>query len=295
MAHAQSPEGEIASITGQGEYRHGQQGAWTPAAVKQKLFPLDWLQTLDLSRMVIRFGDGSTEFIGPNSQFHVVKVATPADPKTILELNKGRMWSQSKTSPGGLEIRTGTALAAMRGTDWELVMDGEVTVLSVFSGEVEFSNEQGGVTVRPNEQARAEKGKAPVKLLLRTLARAHPVGECLHGGSAPLRRTRSALRRDRLAGPRRPARRGVCERPCPRRRERCARRRLPAAADFEVYRGEFAAARAALERGARRFSQDARFEVAAGAARAVRWRRREGAHPCRRPRSRKTPILPMRW
>ena len=79
-AFAQSPEGEVASLTGKGEYRHGQQGGWSPAAVKQPLFALDWLQTLDMSRMVLRFADGSTEFIGPNSQFHVVKVATTADP-----------------------------------------------------------------------------------------------------------------------------------------------------------------------------------------------------------------------
>ncbi len=167
-AFAQAHEGEIASIVGKGEYRHGHEAGWSPAAVKQKLFALDWLQTLDMSRMVLRFSDGSTDFIGPNSQFHVVKVATPADAKTILELNKGRMWSQSKTTPGGLEVRTGSALAAIRGTDWELVVDGDSTILSVFSGEVEFSNEQGAVLVKPNEQARAEKGKAPVKLLLRT-------------------------------------------------------------------------------------------------------------------------------
>ena len=263
LAHAQSPEGEIASITGQGEYRHGQQGAWTPAAVKQKLFPLDWLQTLDLSRMVIRFGDGSTEFIGPNSQFHVVKVATPADPKTILELNKGRMWSQSKTSPGGLEIRTGTALAAVRGTDWELVTDGEVTVLSVFSGEVEFSNEQGGVTVRPNEQARAEKGKAPVKLLLGTSR------ERIQWVSAFTVDPRRYAERDpRYAAIDSQVRDGRLAEGYANARALADASDAPAAAflllsDFEVYRGEFAAARAALERGARRFPQDARFEVSA--------------------------------
>src|SRR6185436_17089809 len=36
--------------------------------------------------------------------------------------------------------------------------------LSVFSGEVDLSNDLGSVTVQRGEQARAEKGKAPVKL-----------------------------------------------------------------------------------------------------------------------------------
>jgi hypothetical protein len=108
-ALAQKAEGEIANIVGKGEHRRGQAGAWVPARVKQPVFPLDWVQTLDMSRMVLRFGDGSTENLGPNSQFHVIKVGTPSDPKTILELNRGRMWGNSKTAPGGLEIRTGSA------------------------------------------------------------------------------------------------------------------------------------------------------------------------------------------
>src|SRR5205807_1502969 len=167
-AAAQTVEGEIASIVGKGEYRPGQQRSWTPAKVKQGLFHLDWVQTLDLSRMVLRFRDGSSVNLGPNSEFHVIKVATPESPGTILEINRGRVWSNSKTSQGGLEMRTHSALAAVRGTDWELVVDENSTTLAVFSGEVELSNEQGAVTVRPNEQARAEKGRAPVKLLLGT-------------------------------------------------------------------------------------------------------------------------------
>jgi tetratricopeptide (TPR) repeat protein len=213
--------------------------------------------------MVLRFSDGSTEFIGPNSQFHVVKVATPTDPKTILELNKGRMWSQSKVAPGGLEIRTGTALAAVRGTDWELVTDGEVTTLSVFSGEVEFSNEQGGVTVRPNEQARAEKGKAPVKLLLRTSREriqwvsAFTVGPKRYPASDPRYTAIATLVHDGELGDAYNRSRALAD-----------ASDAPAAAflllsDFEVYRGEFNAAMAVLERGARRFPQDGRFEAAA--------------------------------
>src|SRR5437016_878355 len=116
-AVAQKVEGEIASLVGKGEYRRSQQTSWTPARVKQGLFALDWVQTLDMSRMVLRFGDGSTVHLGPNNEFQVIKVATPSDPGTILQINRGRAWSQSKTSPGGLQIRTGSALAAVRGTD----------------------------------------------------------------------------------------------------------------------------------------------------------------------------------
>ena len=262
---AQKPEGEIANIVGKGEYRKGQSGAWTSARVKQELFALDWLQTLDMSRMALRFSDGSTENLGPNSQFHVIKVASPSDPKTILELNRGRMWSNSKTSPGGVEVRTGSALAAVRGTDWELVVDDNSTTLSVFSGEVELSNEQGRVLLQPNEQARAEKGKAPVKLLLRT-SRARiqwvtaftvdprqyaEVREAKDARIAPI----AAMVRD-----------GELAEAYARTRALAGSADAPAVAslllaDFEIYRGEIAEARKALQRGAERFRQDPRFDV----------------------------------
>ena len=47
-----------------------------------------------------------------------------------------------------------------------VVDDDGTATLSVFSGEVELYNEQGNVRVGPREQARAEKGRAPVKLTL---------------------------------------------------------------------------------------------------------------------------------
>ena len=266
LARAQSPEGEIASITGKGEYRHEREASWAPAAIRQKLYDLDWVQTLDLSRMVLRLGDGSTQFLAPNSKLQILKVAKPNDAKTILELNKGRMWSQSKTSPGGLEVRTGSALAAIRGTDWELVVDGDTTVLSVFSGEVQFSNEHGEVLVRPNEQARAEKGKAPVKLLLRTSR------ERIQWVSSftvdPRRYSASAGNDARYAAIAALVHDGQLAQAYAQARALADTSDAPSAAflllsDFEVYRGEFAAARAALERGARRFPKDVRFEAAA--------------------------------
>ncbi len=264
-AGAQKPEGEIANITGKGEYRRGQAGAWSAAKVKQELFALDWLQTLDMSRMVLRFSDGSTENLGPNSQFHVIKVATPSDPKTILELNRGRMWSNSKTAPGGVEVRTGSALAAVRGTDWELVVDENSTTLSVFSGEVELSNEQGRVLVQPNEQARAEKGKAPVKLLLRT-SRAR-IQWVTAFTVDPRQYVEVRDGKDaRIAQIATMAADGQLSEAYARTRALAGSADSPAVAslllaDFEIYRGDIAEARRALMRGAERFRQDPRFDV----------------------------------
>ena len=266
-AAAQKAEGEIANIVGKGEYRASQTNAWTPARVKQQVFPLDWVQTLDMSKMALRFSDGATVNLDANSEFHVVKVAKPTDPKTILEQTKGRSWSSSKSSPGGMEIRTRSSLAAIRGTDWELVVDGDKTTLSVFSGEVELSNPQGSVLVAANEQAQAETGKAPVKLLLRTSrARIQWVTAFTVDPRryAETREAKDARLKDIAAmiGD------GRLSEAYARTRALAGAADSPAVAslllsDFEIYRGDLAEARKALARGAERFNQDPRFDVAA--------------------------------
>lgn len=160
---------EVASLEGHGEFREEQQTTWRPAAVRQSLFPTNYVRTLDSSKMAIVFQDRTQMRLAPNSTLQIKEVATPTEARTILNLNKGRAWTQSKATPNGLSVQTPSALAAIRGTDWELAVDDDGrTTLSVFSGEVEFSNDQGRVSVQRNESAVAERGKAPVKLQLQT-------------------------------------------------------------------------------------------------------------------------------
>ena len=85
----------------------------------------------------------------------------------MLGLLAGRGWSQSKVAPKKLIVETPSATAAIRGTDWELSVDDQgAATLTVLSGEVEFYNDLGTVLVSTNQQARAEIGKPPVKLLI---------------------------------------------------------------------------------------------------------------------------------
>ena len=66
-----------------------------------------------------------------------------------------------------LTFQTPSATAGIRGTDWELDVDAKgKTMLTVFSGQVEFYNEHGRITLTNNEAAVAEVGRAPVKMLL---------------------------------------------------------------------------------------------------------------------------------
>ena len=256
---------EIVSLEGKGEFREAQVSSWRAATVKQSLFPTNFVRTGDLSRMAILFPDRTQVRLAPNSTLQIKEAAAGSDARTILNLNSGRSWVQSKTSPRGLTMETPSALAAIRGTDWEMAVDDNGrSTLSVFSGEVELGNAHGTVLVGANEQAVAEKGKAPVKLLLRTSrSRVQWVSalnvdparyvELRGGGTQPrIARAAAAMVREQRLG----EAYALLRREAPASGEAAAHLLL---ADFELYRGDLGAAAGVLERGARAFPADARF------------------------------------
>lgn len=159
---------EIVSLQGTGQARIDEAQAWGGAQVKQVLGAGHFVRTGELSRMGLVFADETQMRLNQNTVLQV-KQATGRDnsDSTVLSLLSGRGWSQSKVAPKKLVIQTPSATAAIRGTDWELSVDDQGTsTLTVLSGEVEFFNDFGAVNVLANEQARAEIGKPPVKLLI---------------------------------------------------------------------------------------------------------------------------------
>lgn len=263
---APAQRAEIVGLQGKGEYRPQKDIAWQAARVKQPLFPADFVRTLGLSRMEIRFWNGVTQTLDHDGEMQVLDETAAKDTKCTVMQSKSRSWGAARTPPEGFSVCTPSATAAIRGTEWEIaVADDGAATLSVFNGEVEFFNEHGRVTVRPQEQARAEVGKAPVKLFLRVTrervqwvnaftvdAQRYPE---LRAAPAPaLARIVADLRDQRLA----PAYEGV--------RALTLAADAPAVAwlllaDFETYRGDLAAARRAAEEGGRRFPSDERFEA----------------------------------
>lgn len=257
---------EIVSLEGKGEFREAQASSWRAAAVKQTLFPSNFVRTGDVSRMAILFPDRTQVRLAQNSTLQIKEAGAGTDARTILNLNSGRSWVQSKAAPRGLIMETPAALAAIRGTDWEMAVDdaGRAT-LSVFSGEVEFYNDLGNVIVAANEQAVAERGRAPVKLALRTSrSRVQWVSSLtvdpsryaeLRGPGGEPRVAREAARR---IGEQR-----LGEAYQLLREHAAAASPEPAAllllAEFELYRGDLAAAIRVLERGMTAFPRDERF------------------------------------
>jgi tetratricopeptide (TPR) repeat protein len=264
---AAAPAGSIIDIKGRGEYRQGRGVDWRPAVVKQPVFVDDYVRSLHQSYVTVLFSDGTQEKIGPNGQMNIRALAEEGKGSTLLELLFGRFWFRSKTPPRALEIRTPSASASVRGTEWQIDVgaEGDAT-LAVYAGEVEFFNEHGRVVVGANEQALAQRGRAPVKLAVRvsrermqwvSAATVEPLAYAeIRAKSEPALSGIELLVAEGRLDEARARVMGSLESPSP-----------PAvsfllAADFAVYSGELDRATALLRRGAERFPQDARLDAA---------------------------------
>ena len=159
----------VISIYGTGEYRTDENQTWLNAQVEQDLFAGNIVRTGSYSRMGILFHNRTQVRLNEESVLLVkdVDIDGSAKSNTVLRLDRGRAWTRTRMLPGGLHMETPSATAAIRGTDWDLVVneDGS-SVITVLSGEVDFFNNYGRVTVARGEQAQAEVGKAPVKRLI---------------------------------------------------------------------------------------------------------------------------------
>ncbi len=167
-------DSEVISLTGLGEERDTGQSDWRVAAIHQRVPVGGFVRTGERSQMALLLGDQTQLRLNQNSMVQVKALATASSAGRLL-LSAGRAWMQTKGKPvqtasgssPRLLVETPNAIAAIRGTDWELEVEPDgATLLTVLSGEVEFYNEYGRVSVLPNEQARVAPGKAPVKLLL---------------------------------------------------------------------------------------------------------------------------------
>jgi tetratricopeptide (TPR) repeat protein len=170
-------DAEIISLVGKGDTRESAQAQWQPAAVKTKLQGGWFARTREQSQMALMLRDRSVVRL---SQLSILNIKGMGPPTTRVALPQGRAWASSKQPAPEvakvratpiLEVETPAGIAYVRGTDWEIAVEPDGSALvTVLSGEVELANEQGRVSVGPNEQGRAAPGRAPVKTLLSSAA-----------------------------------------------------------------------------------------------------------------------------
>src|SRR5437879_1541291 len=116
------------------------QGAWDPAHTNQVLLVGDRLRTAKDSQATVRLSDGTIMRVGAQASFQVM------EPKRRTSLNplSGLFYFFHRDRPGEWELRSRTAVAAVRGTEFHLEAAEDGTwVLSVIEGEVELHTEMG--------------------------------------------------------------------------------------------------------------------------------------------------------
>jgi Flp pilus assembly protein TadD len=166
-ARAAERAAEVVSVQGQGESRADDKAAWRPATPRQELFPSNYVRTGAYSRMGLLFQDKTQVRLAEKTLMQIKASAAAPGERTVLRLEQGRSWSQTNAAPANLYLETPSATAAIRGTDWDVeVFEGGRSLLTVFSGEVEFFNDFGRVTVAKNESAQAIPGQAPTKIII---------------------------------------------------------------------------------------------------------------------------------
>jgi len=145
---------------------------WQAVKVGQTLTPGQSVRTGRASRLALLLTDRTQIRLNENTVLDIEAVgpAPRSAAQSKFRQRAGRAWVQSKTPPKSLQWQTPTAIAGIRGTDWEMaVAEDGTSTLSVFSGEIEFANEFGRVDVASDQQAIAAPGQAPVKLTVRNL------------------------------------------------------------------------------------------------------------------------------
>jgi tetratricopeptide (TPR) repeat protein len=159
--------GAIVAAKGGEEMRFVREDLWRAAQLQQSLVGGDTLRTNAIGNLAILFKDQTQIRVGRNSTLTVNDVAGGDDANTQLSLQAGNIWARAARGGSGVDVKTPAAVAAIRGTDWSLSVDGAgKTSLVVLEGVVELKNPQGAVTVRQGEGAVAAVGQAPTKFVL---------------------------------------------------------------------------------------------------------------------------------
>ncbi len=154
--------GTLTVKIGRVEIMRNGQTQYAPAEKGSLLFEGDRIKTGELARAAILLDDGSLVRLNANTEL-ALKDKKPGKQKSRLQLMLGHLWAKISKQENQLEIETPTAVAAIKGTQLELMFgpDGQTTLI-VWDGLVNLNNALGQILVHAAQQGVAGKGQAPV-------------------------------------------------------------------------------------------------------------------------------------
>jgi hypothetical protein len=125
-------------------------GAAQAGAIGATVSESDHVETGADGRAEITFTDGSVLTVGPESKVAIASFAPdPGESNAVLDLLSGiiRVTVNKATGWGRFEVRTSTAVASVRGTDYLVEDNGQASAVFVAEGRVAVSSRVGSGTV----------------------------------------------------------------------------------------------------------------------------------------------------
>ena len=129
------------------------------------LFEGDVLRTDGSSQAMIEFNNGIKVALNENTMFTILSRWEKDKGFTrVLRLKHGEVWVDTQGGPKPLEIETPVATAAVKGTEFDLLVspDGQST-LTVISGVVEFGTAFGTCPIKTSKISYGNRGKKCTK------------------------------------------------------------------------------------------------------------------------------------
>lgn len=164
-ALGKKPVAVVVFKSGKAVFARAQETAWKEMYVKLGLYAEDQVKTgqnsavhLQLSNQVVLRLQSET--------FIIVNKADKNSKDTIFTLQEGRLQAQAeglRKNSGQMAIRTPSAVAAVRGTIFELNATKSESGLACYEGQVDVSAQKVTVKVPTGMGTFVEKGKAPMQ------------------------------------------------------------------------------------------------------------------------------------
>ncbi|MBI3869317.1 MAG: TonB-dependent receptor [Verrucomicrobia bacterium] len=162
---ATGTDNRVALIEKEGtvQTQHARDTSWESAHTNQVLITGDRLRTGERSRALLRLLDSTTLRLFELGDYSVEPLSG-SEGKLSFSIAKGWAYFFHRDKPADIQIRTRTAVAAIRGTEFNIaVEESGRTVVTLLDGQVDLSNALGAVQLTNGEQGIVDPGKAPVK------------------------------------------------------------------------------------------------------------------------------------
>lgn len=157
--------GKFLSIEGLVEVAHTDQGALQTARLDTVLCQDDTIQVGSNSRAAVQLINEVMLRLDQNTTMRLIDVAPQPEKSSFLELIAGAFKSFSRP-PRTFSVNTPYINGIIEGTEFAMRVEGDSTLVTVYEGKVNTSNEQGRLLLAKGESALAKAGQAPKPYVL---------------------------------------------------------------------------------------------------------------------------------